>query len=343
MPEARRSARPRPAALRPARAGPRGATRRAVRAAQRRIGCASSRAQSSRGGGEGSRPARRTLAVSIATAGAADVGRERRAPSVAIATGCGGGAPLSHNALRTGRPRPGTCCRRRCEASTAGRCRKQSRVPLSTTVAAATPAPPPPGLPLPHMLAAGWAGLGRAEPGPAAAARRPALAPNCPLGAAGPSRDSFSSPLPPPGQWYDPLPTNAVAASTRSRPLIGRSIGGRGSFRLASRRRPLPLLEQPIREGWRAARRPIGCLLGERLETPAKGAAAAGKMAAGGGGALGEACRHHQQLGACGSRAKYREGRRPRAVKVRSEGGLAAPCGDGLRKRSEPWRSVSSR
>ncbi|POI25306.1 hypothetical protein CIB84_010944, partial [Bambusicola thoracicus] len=39
-------------------------------------------------------------------------------------------------------------------------------------------------------------------------------------------------------------------------------------------------------------------------------------MAAGGGGALGEACRHHQQLGACGSRAKYREGRRPRAVKV---------------------------
>lgn len=201
------------------------------------------------------------------------------------------------------------------------------------------------GAPSAGVAAAPHAGgrLGRAEPGPAAAARRPALAPNCPLGAAGPSRDSFSSPLPPPGQWYDPLPTNAVAASTRSRPLIGRSIGGRGSFCLASRRRPLPLLEQPIREGWRAARRPIGCLLGERLETPAKGAAAAGKMAAGGGGALGEACRHHQQLGACGSRAKYREGRRPRAVKVRSEGGLAAPCGDGLRKRSEPWRSVSSR
>ncbi|XP_062423728.1 RNA-binding protein 48 isoform X1 [Rhea pennata] len=34
------------------------------------------------------------------------------------------------------------------------------------------------------------------------------------------------------------------------------------------------------------------------------------------GGALGEACRHHAQLGACESRAKYREGRRPRAVKV---------------------------
>lgn len=39
-------------------------------------------------------------------------------------------------------------------------------------------------------------------------------------------------------------------------------------------------------------------------------------MAAGGAGGPGEACRHHQQLGACGSRAKYREGRRPRAVKV---------------------------
>uniref|UniRef100_G3UQ04 RNA-binding protein 48 n=1 Tax=Meleagris gallopavo TaxID=9103 RepID=G3UQ04_MELGA len=31
---------------------------------------------------------------------------------------------------------------------------------------------------------------------------------------------------------------------------------------------------------------------------------------------LGQLCQHHQQLGACGSRAKYREGRRPRAVKV---------------------------
>ncbi|NXO04642.1 RBM48 protein, partial [Rhinopomastus cyanomelas] len=42
-------------------------------------------------------------------------------------------------------------------------------------------------------------------------------------------------------------------------------------------------------------------------------------MAAGsstGGGGLGEACRHHAQLGVCESRAKYREGRRPRAVKV---------------------------
>ncbi|XP_064362136.1 RNA-binding protein 48 isoform X1 [Dromaius novaehollandiae] len=34
------------------------------------------------------------------------------------------------------------------------------------------------------------------------------------------------------------------------------------------------------------------------------------------GGALGDACRHHAQLAACESRAKYREGRRPRAVKV---------------------------
>ncbi|NXT75603.1 RBM48 protein, partial [Zapornia atra] len=42
-------------------------------------------------------------------------------------------------------------------------------------------------------------------------------------------------------------------------------------------------------------------------------------MAAGGsgaGGGLGDACKHHVQLGVCESRAKYREGRRPRAVKV---------------------------
>ncbi|KAI6074539.1 RNA-binding protein 48 [Aix galericulata] len=43
-------------------------------------------------------------------------------------------------------------------------------------------------------------------------------------------------------------------------------------------------------------------------------------MAAGGGSGPGSgpggACRHHEQLAACGSRAKYREGRRPRAVKV---------------------------
>ncbi|NXJ76445.1 RBM48 protein, partial [Trogon melanurus] len=38
-------------------------------------------------------------------------------------------------------------------------------------------------------------------------------------------------------------------------------------------------------------------------------------MAAGSGGP-GAACRHHAQLGVCESRAKYREGRRPRAVKV---------------------------
>ncbi|NXD82103.1 RBM48 protein, partial [Halcyon senegalensis] len=34
------------------------------------------------------------------------------------------------------------------------------------------------------------------------------------------------------------------------------------------------------------------------------------------GGGLGDACKHHAQLGVCESRAKYREGRRPRAVKV---------------------------
>ncbi|XP_040448419.1 RNA-binding protein 48 [Falco naumanni] len=39
-------------------------------------------------------------------------------------------------------------------------------------------------------------------------------------------------------------------------------------------------------------------------------------MAAGGSGGLGDACKHHAQLGVCESRAKYREGRRPRAVKV---------------------------
>ncbi|NWR56542.1 RBM48 protein, partial [Bucorvus abyssinicus] len=33
-------------------------------------------------------------------------------------------------------------------------------------------------------------------------------------------------------------------------------------------------------------------------------------------GGLGDACKHHTQLGVCESRAKYREGRRPRAVKV---------------------------
>ncbi|NXD73926.1 RBM48 protein, partial [Eolophus roseicapillus] len=40
--------------------------------------------------------------------------------------------------------------------------------------------------------------------------------------------------------------------------------------------------------------------------------------ATGGGssGGLGDACKHHAQLGVCESRAKYREGRRPRAVKV---------------------------
>ncbi|KFQ39298.1 RNA-binding protein 48 [Mesitornis unicolor] len=41
---------------------------------------------------------------------------------------------------------------------------------------------------------------------------------------------------------------------------------------------------------------------------------AAGSSGAGSG--LGDACKHHAQLGVCESRAKYREGRRPRAVKV---------------------------
>ncbi|XP_054017048.1 RNA-binding protein 48 isoform X1 [Dryobates pubescens] len=37
---------------------------------------------------------------------------------------------------------------------------------------------------------------------------------------------------------------------------------------------------------------------------------------ASGDGALGDVCKHHTQLGVCETRAKYREGRRPRAVKV---------------------------
>lgn len=57
------------------------------------------------------------------------------------------------------RRRPGTCCRRRSEASAGDRCRKQSRVPLRMTVAAAAP----PGSPQPHMAAA---------PGPARPLRR---------------------------------------------------------------------------------------------------------------------------------------------------------------------------
>uniref|UniRef100_A0A8C8SJN7 RNA-binding protein 48 n=1 Tax=Pelusios castaneus TaxID=367368 RepID=A0A8C8SJN7_9SAUR len=39
-------------------------------------------------------------------------------------------------------------------------------------------------------------------------------------------------------------------------------------------------------------------------------------MAAPGDGAVGSVCKHHAQQGVCDSRAKYREGRRPRAVKV---------------------------
>ncbi|NWY41741.1 RBM48 protein, partial [Sylvia atricapilla] len=45
------------------------------------------------------------------------------------------------------------------------------------------------------------------------------------------------------------------------------------------------------------------------------------KMAAGSSGGPGAPCRHHAQLGACESRAKYREGWRPRAVKVPGSGG----------------------
>uniref|UniRef100_A0A8C6IZF5 RNA-binding protein 48 n=2 Tax=Melopsittacus undulatus TaxID=13146 RepID=A0A8C6IZF5_MELUD len=61
--------------------------------------------------------------------------------------------------------------------------------------------------------------------------------------------------------------------------------------------------------------------VGEQLELPERGAVGDGKMAAGSsssssGGGLGDACKHHTQLGVCESRAKYREGRRPRAVKV---------------------------
>lgn len=57
--------------------------------------------------------------------------------------------------LRPGpeRRRPGTCCRRRSEASAGVRCRKQSRIPLRTMVAVAAAAPP--GSPQPHMAAAG--------------------------------------------------------------------------------------------------------------------------------------------------------------------------------------------
>lgn len=47
-----------------------------------------------------------------------------------------------------------------------------------------------------------------------------------------------------------------------------------------------------------------------------RGAVGDGKMAAGSSGGPGAPCRHHAQLGACESRAKYREGWRPRAVKV---------------------------
>ncbi|KAM4686210.1 RNA-binding protein 48 isoform 2-T2 [Amazona ochrocephala] len=62
-------------------------------------------------------------------------------------------------------------------------------------------------------------------------------------------------------------------------------------------------------------------LVSRRAAGPAcAGAVGDGKMAAGSssssGGGLGDACKHHAQLGVCESRAKYREGRRPRAVKV---------------------------
>lgn len=57
-----------------------------------------------------------------------------------------------------------------------------------------------------------------------------------------------------------------------------------------------------------------------------------GKMAAGSSGGPGAPCRHHAQLGACESRAKYREGWRPRAVKVPGRGavsgGVSPPPGE---------------
>lgn len=78
----------------------------------------------------------------------------------------------------------------------------------------------------------------------------------------------------------------------------------------------------------------IGCSLGKQLELPVLGAVGDGKMAAGsstGGSGLGDACRHHAQLGVCESRAKYREGRRPRAVKVGPGPVLGLGLGLGLR------------
>lgn len=48
-----------------------------------------------------------------------------------------------------------------------------------------------------------------------------------------------------------------------------------------------------------------------------------GKMAAGSSGGPGAPCRHHAQLGVCESRAKYREGWRPRAVKVLGMGAVS--------------------
>lgn len=58
-----------------------------------------------------------------------------------------------------------------------------------------------------------------------------------------------------------------------------------------------------------------------------RGAVGDGKMAASsttGSGGLGDVCKHHAQLGVCESRAKYREGRRPRAVKVGYPSGAAS-------------------
>lgn len=54
-------------------------------------------------------------------------------------------------------------------------------------------------------------------------------------------------------------------------------------------------------------------------------AAGSSSSGGGGGGGPGDACRHHAQLGVCESRAKYREGRRPRAVKVGPAGASRAP------------------
>lgn len=179
---------------------------------------------------------------------------------------------LPEASLRPGpeRRRRGTCCRRRSEASAGGRCRKQSRVPLRTTVAAAAP----PGSPQPHMAAAAGP-CAPAPPGHGPAYRGRA--------------------------WGVILP---VTPGTVVQPTAGQC--GRGIS-------PLPASD------WlslRTAAPPPRLTEGANGGCAPRGAVGDGKMAAGSSGGPGAPCRHHAQLGACESRAKYREGWRPRAVKV---------------------------